>query len=130
LSFPFCPTRCSIGQLQRGLRFLEAGLRLAHRRVVEALLDDEEEIAFLDVGAFGEQPLLQEAIDAGAQVDLVDRLDAAGESMLNADIFLERLGNRDCRWRRRRRRLVGLLAITAAGQRRADDEQRRQTAGR
>jgi hypothetical protein len=52
-----------------------------------ALLDDEQEVAGLDLLALGEGPLLQEALDARHQIDRVDRLDTkvpAGVTLLRA----------------------------------------------
>ena len=92
----------------------DAGLGLIDRRLIEAFLDREQQVAFLDVGAFGEQPLLEEAVDAGAQIDLVDRLDPAGEAILRADILLDGLDHGD--GGRRAGRGLRLLAVAASGQ--------------
>ena len=55
-------------------------MRLVDRRLIGVLLDDEQEIAGFDLLAFGEGPLLQEALDARHQIDRVDRLDTSDES--------------------------------------------------
>ena len=70
--------------MQLGIRRLGLGRRqvclgLVDLRLELHLLDLVEQVAGLDVLAFAEQDLVEEALDAGAQVHLVDGLDPADE---------------------------------------------------
>src|SRR3546814_17801306 len=65
---------------------------------------------------------LDEALDPGAELDLIDCLDAAIERDRGRDVLLRHSGNCD-RWRRRRRRLLGLFLLAAGSeQQRAGDQ--------
>src|SRR5262249_4512465 len=86
-------------------------LDLRDRGLVWSLLDDEQEIALLDVLSFVEEPLLQEAINARAQIDFVLRLDPASEGYSWRDLVL-RHGN-DSHGRRRQLGLGLLLRVVA-----------------
>ena len=68
------------GEVRRRLRARDRGVHVLDLGLIGRLLDDEQEVARLDVLAFGEQPLLEEPLDPGAQVHLVHGLDAAGET--------------------------------------------------
>jgi hypothetical protein len=61
-----CPSYFELGQRQCGLRFLDVRLDLDDRRLIGCLLDYEEQVALIDVLAFVEKALFQEAFDAGA----------------------------------------------------------------
>ena len=91
-------------ELQRGvdlgrLGLGEIGALLLDRRLVGVLLDPEQQVAGLDDLAFGEEPLLDEALDARDDIDLVDRRDAADEIRGLADLAAH---HRHHRHRRRR----------------------------
>ncbi len=64
------------------------------------LVDDEEPVALLHQSAVGEIDFLQVATDAGADGDLVDRLEAADELIIVDHIAHDRLGDGDGRGRR------------------------------
>ena len=83
-SSPRCSCDRGIGLVGLGAR--ELGLTLLDHRLVGILLDHEQEIAGLDVGALLEQPLLEEPGDAGAQLHLVDRDDPAVEADARRDL--------------------------------------------
>ena len=72
----------------RGLGDQQIALGLVERRLELHLLDLVEQVARLDVLAFGEQHLVEEALDARPHLDLVHRLDAAGELERAADAAL------------------------------------------
>ena len=82
---------------------------LVHLGLERRLLDHVQQVTLLDLLALGEQALLEEALHAGAQVDLVDRDDASDELRRGRDVLGLDL---DHRYRGRRRccsrRLVGL----------------------
>ena len=80
-----------LGSLQRDrrvplgrLRADQLGLSLVDRRLIGVLLDDEQEVAGLDLLPLGESPLLQEALDTRHQIDRVDGLDASNEGSRRA----------------------------------------------
>src|SRR5580692_10138990 len=72
-------------QLQIGVDFCcsrlgKIGVLLVDRRLVGVLLDTKQQVAGLDLLAFGEVALLDETGDPSDDVDLVDRHDAADEA--------------------------------------------------
>ncbi len=75
-----------LGQVQRRLGAGDRGIDVLDLGLVGRLLDHEQEIADLDVLTLGEQPLLQETVDPGAQVHLVHGLDPAGEAGRGRDV--------------------------------------------
>ena len=77
----------NVAELEPRLRFFEGALCLLDRGLVEALLNHEQKVAFLNVPALGEQTLLEKTVDAGAQIDLEHRLDAAGEGGGGSDVL-------------------------------------------
>jgi hypothetical protein len=81
---------------------LRLGLR--QRGLERALVDGEQGIADGDDLAVGEVNLLEVAADPGADLDLVDGLEAADELVVLHDVPQHRL-----RHRHRRRRLLRLL---------------------
>ena len=89
-----------------------------------ALLDDEQEVAGLDLLALGEGPLLQEALDARHQIDRVDRLDTPNESSGGRHALEGRGGDRDRGNRRRGGRLVRVLRASATAKRRGENDDR------
>ena len=91
-----------LGEVQRRLGAGDRGVDVLDLGLVGRLLDHEQQVARLDVLALGEQPLLEEALDPGAQVDLVHGLDPAGEAGRGRDVARLDLDHRD-----RRRRLLG-----------------------
>ena len=91
-----------VGQL--GLGNGEISLGLLDRRLELHLLDLVEQVARLDVLALLEQDLFEEALDAGAQLDLVDGLDPADELEGLADAFGHHRPHADRRGRDCRRR--------------------------
>ncbi len=114
------------GELQSRLRLFHCRLGLVERRLVEALLDHEQELPFLDVGSLIEQSLFQKSLDPRAQIDLVDGFDPAGERCRRAILFghdtSDRYGGRR-RWRR-----GGRLRVSAGCNRKRDHAQRRDRA--
>ena len=113
-----------LGSLQRErrvplgrLRADQLGLSLVHRRLIGVLLDDEQEVAGLDLLPFGEGPLLQEALDARHQIDRIDRLDAADEGPGRRHALQGRGSDGHRRRGRSGRRLVGVRGASAAAKR-------------
>jgi hypothetical protein len=99
------------GQGQRRFRLLDAALDLIDGGFVRLLLDHEQEVTLLDVLAFLEQAFLQKALDAGAQLDLVARLNAAREGGCGLDLLLHHRDHGDRGWRRGRLGPLGLAAV-------------------
>jgi hypothetical protein len=79
-------------------------------------IEREQQLAALDVVAVPEVDRLDIAADAGANVDLLGRLEAAGEVVPVDDPLLQRVGDGDGG----RRRRAGGLALRAAIQRGRD----------
>ena len=118
-----------LGSLQRdrGVSFgrLGAGqlrLSLVHRSLIRILLDDEQEVAGLDLLPLGEGPLLQEALDTRHQIDRIDRLDAPNEGSRGHDALHGRGGHGHRRNARSARRAI--RAPGAATKRCADKDDR------
>src|SRR6185369_16178677 len=82
----------------------------------EVLLDREEKVALLDLLAFPEMHLFEEAFDTRQNVDLGYRLDAADELIPLGDRALLQRHDADSRRRRRGIGLLRLLLIATAGQ--------------
>src|SRR5690606_12643082 len=58
----------------------DLGFRPRDRRLILGVLDGEEQVTLLHLLTLGEMPPLEEALDAGAQINRVDRLDTAVEA--------------------------------------------------
>jgi hypothetical protein len=80
----------------------DIGLGLLNQGLILDLLDLVEQLAGFHVLAFAEQHLFEKALDAGAQLDLVGRLDVADEFEGLADALLRYQPHTDGRRRRRR----------------------------
>ena len=78
-------SRSPCAKSSAGLGRGERGLRLVERRLVGPLVDGEEQVAGLDDGAVDEMDLVDIARDAGADVDLVDGVEAADEVVILDD---------------------------------------------
>ena len=63
----------------------DVGLRLAQRDLERPRVDDEEHVAGLDVGAVGRRLPLDEALDARADLDGLDRLGLAHVVAVHGD---------------------------------------------
>ncbi len=105
--------------LQVGVRLQEQRLLLRLRRLrdlqgdLEVLLVDlEEQVALLDRGAVLVADLVEEALHAGDEIDVIERRGAAGHLHVERDLALLGLGDGDLGGRRR---LVG-VALAARGQ--------------
>ena len=61
-----------LGLLQGGLGLLERRLGIGELGLEGLLVDDEQELALLDVGALLEMDLLEEPADAGPDRDLLE----------------------------------------------------------
>ena len=98
--------KLQIGVDLRGLRLGEIGVLLVDRRLVGVLLDTKQQVAGLDLLAFGEVALLDEAGDARDDVDLVDCHDAADEAIARVGHLpaCHRAYSDGWRWRRALRR--------------------------
>ena len=114
----------ALGEFGLGARIRELAVGLLGDGLEGAGIDQVEQIAGIDDGAVAKLDVGDEAADPGANLDLLDRLEPAGEFVPIGDGALDRLRDRDRRrsGRGRRRRLV-----PAAGQ--GDGEQKR-SAGR
>src|SRR3546814_1203493 len=110
------PVDLDLGELQRPLGRRDLPPDLADLRLDRGLLEHDQQIAGLDVGPLLEEALLDEALDPGAELDLIDCLDAAIERDRGRDVLLRHSGNCD-RWRRRRPRLLGLFLLAAGSER-------------
>ncbi len=117
-----------LGEVEGRLRLGDAGLHLVDLGLVGRLLDHEEQLALLDLAAFLEIPLLEEAFHAGTEVDRVDRLDASGEVEAGGDVLLRHGHDTDGRRGRLGGRLL-LLALAATGQKEAREHQGRKHPG-
>ena len=91
----------------------QIGLRLVDLRLELHLLDLIEQVAGLDVLALAERDFFEKALDARAEIDLVDSLDLADEFEGLADPLHRCRPDPDRRARRRRR---GLFLFIAACQ--------------
>ena len=99
-----------LGVGERGLGRGEIGLRLIGLGLELRLLDGEQQVARLDVLALREIALLEEALDASAQLDLVDRDHAADELEALLHGLARHLDHPDGRGRRCRLcRFLGLV---------------------
>ena len=74
-----------LGLQRAGL--VELGGRLVGAGAVEAGVDDEERLPFLDVGTLGEEHLFEVALDAGADFDELLGADAAHVFAVDVDIL-------------------------------------------
>ncbi len=117
------PVVLQLGVDLLGLRRGEIGRSLVDVSLELDLLDLVQQLALLDVIAFAEQHPLEEALDAGAQLDHLDGLDAADEIIALADP-LDRGRHDPDRGRRRRCRRRLLLAASGdeQEQQRGDEE--------
>ena len=116
----------AFGEFGLGARIGQLAVGLLGDRFERTGIDHVEQIAGLDEGAVAELDAVDEAADAGANLDLLDRLEPAGEFIPIRDGALHRLRDGDRR-RRGRGRLRRLVA--AAGQRqRSHKGQRREAA--
>ena len=104
-----------------GTRLRDPGRGGVDRRLERLPLEDEQQRALLDVVAFLEDASHQEGLDAGAQIDGVDRHGLA--HVLRPRIDFPPLHGRDHDRRRRRCRLRARLLVTAAGEGRSDRQQ-------
>src|SRR5262249_41572349 len=105
-----------LGVEGRGLGCGEIGLGLVDLRLIGRLLDLVEQVVGPDVLALAEQPFVEEALDAGAQLNHVDRLDAPDEGIGPGHAADFRHAHPDSRrWSRGRLRL--LLPPAASEQR-------------
>ena len=86
-----------LGQPELGQGLVELGLCAVGRRLVGARIDDEQDLARLDELAVPELDLLHVARDAGADLDLLHRLEAAGELVVLRQATHERGSDRDRR---------------------------------
>ena len=105
--------------LQVGVGLQEQRFLLRLRRLrdlqgdLEVLLVDlEEQVALLDRGAVLVADLVEEALHAGHEIDVVERRRAAGHLHVESDLALLRLGDGDLGGRRR---LIG-VALAAGGE--------------
>ena len=94
-----------VGEPRAGIG--DGGLLLRHRGLERRALQAVEQVALLHLGAFGEQPLLEERGDAGGERDAVHRLDAADELGCLGDRLARRAHHADRRRAARRLRLRG-----------------------
>jgi hypothetical protein len=96
-----------LGAILLELRQLELGLRLpdlrlvpVDRRLVGPGIDHEQDLVLLDHLAVVEPDLLEIARDAGANLDLLHRLEASGELVPLGELAHQRRGHRDLGRRR------------------------------
>ena len=104
-----------LGRQQLGLGLLELGL-------IRVLLDDKQNLPFVDDIAFLEQDLLEIPLDPRTQLHGVKRLRVAGEFEVACHLTRPRMTDRHLG---RRRRLIGIRAGIATGETQAGQEARR-----
>jgi hypothetical protein len=92
-----------------GAGLLQLGFKLAYLSLERARIDLEQQVAFLDLGTFGEGYLVDLAGHARAYFDGFGGFEAAGELVPFVDGLLQHLGHRDFR---RTGRLRGLRGTT------------------
>jgi hypothetical protein len=102
---------CGVGTVRPGTRQLS--LALLDDCVVRRLVDREQEVARLDIGAFLELPLLEETGDAGTQLDRIDGDHASVKAETRRDFGRLHADHRD-RWRRGCLRRLGLGLLLAS----------------
>ena len=117
-----------LGAVQRRLRARDRGLDVLDLRAVGRLLDHEEEVARLHLLALSEQLLLEEALDTGAQIDLVHGLDPSREAGGRGDVAPLDLEDRDGRGGGAAR-LLGCCRAGEHGNSKNERNQRRVEAG-
>ena len=115
----------ALGKLRLGARIRKLAVGLRGHRLERAGIDDVKQVAGMDHVAVFELDIGDEAADPGADLDLLDRVEAPGEFVPVGDGALDRLGDRD----RRRSRGRRLWRLVPAGRQR-DGEQNEQRAER
>src|SRR5262249_44297858 len=95
-----------LGLLERRLRLREVGLRAFERRLVRPVVELVEQGARLDHAALGEGDLLDVALDAHADLDVVRRVRLADELVVDRNVGLRDLNDVDGRRLGRRGRLL------------------------
>jgi hypothetical protein len=116
----------ALRQFRLGARIGQLAVGLQRDRLERTGIDDIEQVAGFDEVAVAELDGVDEAADAGTDLDLLHRLETAGELVPIGDDTLGRLrdGNGRC-WRRRSLR----RGLAAAGKPHGEqDSQRRKTA--
>ena len=111
----------ALGQLRLGARVRQLAVGLLGDRLERTGIDHVKQIARLDDGAVAKFDDGDEAADAGANLDLLDRLEPSGEFIPVGDGALDRLRHRDGR-----RRGSRLLRRLVAARRQRQREQRGQ----
>src|SRR3954468_23202557 len=102
----------ALGKLPLGARVGELPFGLQHDRLERARIDDVKQIASADDRTILELHTIDEAADAGTDLNLLDRLEATGELVPVGDGPLDRLRHRHLRRRRGRLRLRLLVAAS------------------
>ena len=102
-----------LGIVHLGARLGEFGLRLPQHPLERSRIDHEQQIAFLHRLAVDEGDLIDVSGDAGANLDVSHRLEAAGVLVPLNDAADDRLARRDRggRWSRRLGRIARLRAV-------------------
>jgi hypothetical protein len=100
----------TLGQFGLGAGVRQLAVGLLRHRFERAGVDHVEQIAGFDDGAVAEFDRCHKATDAGANLDLLDRIEPAGEFIPVGHGALHRLRNRN--GRRRRGRLLRRLVAT------------------
>ncbi len=86
-------------ELERGLVALDVGGGAIVFRLVGPRIDDEQEVAALDLAAFGERQLVDVARNTRADFHRLHGLQPSGELIPILDALLENLGHADLRRR-------------------------------
>src|SRR3954470_7281392 len=115
----------ALGKLPLGARVGELPFGLQYDRLERARIDDVKQIAGADDRAVLELYAIDEAADAGTDLNLLDRLEAAGELVPVGDGPFDRLRHRH---RRRRRGRLRLRLAVAASEREREQQTDRHAA--
>src|SRR4051795_13421520 len=104
----------ALGKLPLGARVGELPFGLQHDRLERARIDDVKQVASADDRTILELYTIDEAADAGTDLNLLDRLEPTGELVPVGDGRFDRLRPRH---RRRRRGRVRLRLLVSASER-------------
>src|SRR4051812_30181943 len=122
------PVEFTLRKLFLGPRVVELTLGLQRDRLKRAWIDDVKQIACMNDRTIRERDPVDEAADASADLNLLDRLEPAGELIPVGDCSFHRLRNCHRRWRWRWRGRLRLRLVSAANERQRKQQNDRRAA--
>src|SRR3954467_15263086 len=114
----------TLRKLFLGPRVVELPLGLQRDRLKRAWIDDVKQIACMNDRTIRERDPVDEAADASADLNLLDRLEPTGELIPVGDCSFHRLRNCHRRWRRRGRLRLRLVLAANERQRKQQNDRR------